>query len=239
MVRTRRAPAYDHLFKLVLVGDSGVGKGCMLRRLCDGVFDPSSISLGPVCLRTRTLELHGETTEKWKLQIWYTSGQERYRETIKGFWQGAQGVFVLYDVTDRRTFDGAKLRIKELGRHAHKNVSTFLIGNKCDLRSQREVTFDEAKELSDKLGVQFMETSAKRAWQVEEALHAMASTVRVSLPAPVAQAEAEDDQLPSSDAASAIRLCACACSALRRWRLRSRAESQTAGRSLLLLEASS
>lgn len=228
MARTRRAPTHDHLFKLVLVGDSGVGKGCMLRRLCDGDFDPSNMSLGPVCLRMKTLELDGE---RWKLQLWYTSGQERYREAISGFWQGAQGVFVLYDVTDRRTFDGAKLRIKELGRHAHKNVSTFLIGNKCDLRSQREVPFEEAKELSDKLGVQFMETSAKQDWQVEEALLVMASTVRVNLPA-VAQAEAQEEQLPSLDAASAMRWCACACTALRRWRHRSRADSQI-GRSLL------
>mmetsp|Transcript_11724 Transcript_11724/g.33404 ORF Transcript_11724/g.33404 Transcript_11724/m.33404 type:complete len:206 (-) Transcript_11724:107-724(-) len=169
------APEYDYLFKLLLIGDSGVGKSCLLLRFADDTYTESYISTIGVDFKIRTLELEGKTC---KLQIWDTAGQERFRTITSSYYRGAMGIIVVYDVTDKESFNNVKHWMQEIDKYAAENVNKLLIGNKCDLSSKKVVSYDEAKELADSLSVPFMETSAKNAHNVEQAFKAMASEIK-------------------------------------------------------------
>merc|ERR1711920_154862 len=111
--------------------------------------------------KIRTLDLEGKTV---KLQIWDTAGQERFRTITSSYYRGAHGIIVVYDVTDKESFNNVKHWMQEI--------------DKYDLSSKKVVSYDEAKELSDSLGVQFMETSAKNAHNVEQAFQMMAGEIK-------------------------------------------------------------
>merc|ERR1711972_932967 len=123
----------------------------------------------------RTLELDGKTC---KLQIWDTAGQERFRTITSSYYRGAMGIIVVYDVTDKESFNNVKHWMQEIDKYAADGVNKLLIGNKCDLSSKKVVTYDEAKELAESLDVQFMETSAKNAHNVEQAFQTMAGQIK-------------------------------------------------------------
>eukprot|EP00405_Crypthecodinium_cohnii_P032854 CAMPEP_0206523488 /NCGR_PEP_ID=MMETSP0324_2-20121206/67646_1 /ASSEMBLY_ACC=CAM_ASM_000836 /TAXON_ID=2866 /ORGANISM="Crypthecodinium cohnii, Strain Seligo" /LENGTH=364 /DNA_ID=CAMNT_0054017929 /DNA_START=169 /DNA_END=1264 /DNA_ORIENTATION=+ len=168
-------PEYDYLFKLLLIGDSGVGKSCLLLRFADDTYTESYISTIGVDFKIRTLDLDGKTC---KLQIWDTAGQERFRTITSSYYRGAMGIIIVYDVTDKESFNNVKHWMQEIDKYASESVNKLLIGNKCDLSSKKVVSYDEAKELADSLGVQFMETSAKNAHNVEQAFKAMAGDIK-------------------------------------------------------------
>jgi len=167
---------YDYLFKLLLIGDSGVGKSCLLLRFADDTYTESYISTIGVDFKIRTLDLSGKTC---KLQIWDTAGQERFRTITSSYYRGAHGIIVVYDVTDKESFNNVKHWMQEIEKYAADGVNKLLIGNKCDLSSKKVVSYDEAKELSDSLNVSFMETSAKNAHNVEQAFQKMAGDIKV------------------------------------------------------------
>jgi len=166
---------YDYLFKLLLIGDSGVGKSCLLLRFADDTYTESYISTIGVDFKIRTLDLQGKTC---KLQIWDTAGQERFRTITSSYYRGAHGIIVVYDVTDKESFNNVKHWMNEIDKYAADSVNKLLIGNKCDLSTKKIVSYDEAKELADSLGVNFMETSAKNAHNVEQAFVAMAGQIK-------------------------------------------------------------
>eukprot|EP00448_Togula_jolla_P003891 CAMPEP_0170597970 /NCGR_PEP_ID=MMETSP0224-20130122/15993_1 /TAXON_ID=285029 /ORGANISM="Togula jolla, Strain CCCM 725" /LENGTH=248 /DNA_ID=CAMNT_0010922481 /DNA_START=50 /DNA_END=797 /DNA_ORIENTATION=- len=168
-------PEYDYLFKLLLIGDSGVGKSCLLLRFADDTYTESYISTIGVDFKIRTLDLEGKTV---KLQIWDTAGQERFRTITSSYYRGAHGIIVVYDVTDKESFNNVKHWMQEIDKYAADGVNKLLVGNKCDLSSKKVVSYDEAKELADSLGVQFMETSAKNAHNVEQAFQMMAGEIK-------------------------------------------------------------
>ncbi|OII76726.1 Ras small GTPase RIC1 YPT1 protein [Cryptosporidium andersoni] len=168
-------PEYDYLFKLLLIGDSGVGKSCLLLRFADDTYTDSYISTIGVDFKIRTITLENKTV---KLQIWDTAGQERFRTITSSYYRGAHGIIIVYDVTDRDSFDNVKQWIQEIDRYAMENVNKLLVGNKCDLVSKRVVTSDEGKELADSYGIKFIETSAKNAYNVEQAFHTMAGEIK-------------------------------------------------------------
>jgi len=168
-------PEYDYLFKLLLIGDSGVGKSCLLLRFADDTYTESYISTIGVDFKIRTLDLEGKTV---KLQIWDTAGQERFRTITSSYYRGAHGIIVVYDVTDKESFNNVKHWMQEIDKYAADGVNKLLVGNKCDLASKKVVSYDEAKELADSLGVQFMETSAKNAHNVEQAFQTMAGEIK-------------------------------------------------------------
>jgi len=168
-------PEYDYLFKLLLIGDSGVGKSCLLLRFADDTYTESYISTIGVDFKIRTIELDGKTI---KLQIWDTAGQERFRTITSSYYRGAHGIIIVYDVTDKATFNNVKQWLQEIDRYACENVNKLLVGNKCDLANKRIVDYNEAKEFADTLGVPFLETSAKNATNVEAAFIKMASEIK-------------------------------------------------------------
>jgi len=173
-------PEYDYLFKLLLIGDSGVGKSCMLLRFADDTYTESYISTIGVDFKIRTLELEGKTC---KLQIWDTAGQERFRTITSSYYRGAHGIIIVYDVTDKESFNNVKHWMQEIDKYAAEGVNRLMIGNKCDLTSKKVVSYDEAKELADSLSVNFLETSAKNAHNVEQAFQQMAGEIKTRVAA--------------------------------------------------------
>merc|ERR1712154_605711 len=163
-----------YLFKLLLIGDSGVGKSCLLLRFADDTYTDSYISTIGVDFKIRTLDLSGKVC---KLQIWDTAGQERFRTITSSYYRGAHGIIVVYDVTDKESFNNVKHWMQEIDKYAADGVNKLLIGNKCDLSSKKVVSYDEAKELADSLSIQFMEASAKNAHNVEPAFQAMTKDI--------------------------------------------------------------
>ncbi|XP_009108332.2 ras-related protein RABD2c [Brassica rapa] len=176
--RSTMNPEYDYLFKLLLIGDSGVGKSCLLLRFADDSYLDSYISTIGVDFKIRTVEQDGKTI---KLQIWDTAGQERFRTITSSYYRGAHGIIVTYDVTDQESFNNVKQWLNEIDRYASENVNKLLVGNKCDLTSQKVVSTETAKAFADELGIPFLETSAKNATNVEEAFMAMTAAIKTRM----------------------------------------------------------
>eukprot|EP00168_Porphyra_purpurea_P012281 TRINITY_DN321_c0_g1_i3.p1 TRINITY_DN321_c0_g1~~TRINITY_DN321_c0_g1_i3.p1 ORF type:complete len:205 (+),score=36.65 TRINITY_DN321_c0_g1_i3:541-1155(+) len=157
---------YDYLFKVVLIGDSGVGKSNLLSRFTRNEFNLESKSTIGVEFATRSIQTEGKTI---KAQIWDTAGQERYRAITSAYYRGAVGALLVYDITKRLTFEGIERWLKELTDNADPNIVIALVGNKADLQHLRAVTADDGTALSAKHQVSFIETSALDGSNVEEA----------------------------------------------------------------------
>ncbi|OLY82764.1 GTP-binding protein ypt1 [Smittium mucronatum] len=183
----------DYLFKLLLIGDSGVGKSCLLLRFADDTYTESYISTIGVDFKIRTIELEGKTV---KLQIWDTAGQERFRTITSSYYRGAYGIIVVYDVTDQESFNNVERWLQEIGRYASEGVNKLLVGNKSDLEDDRTVDYTQAKEFADQLGIPFLETSAKDSTNVEQAFLTMAKQIKDRVGAPNIQQQ--QDQLKNS-----------------------------------------
>lgn len=133
-----------------------------------------------VDFKIRTVELEGKTI---KLQIWDTAGQERFRTITSSYYRGAHGIIVVYDVTDAESFNNVKQWLHEIDRYASENVNKLLVGNKSDLASKRAVTYEQGKEFADSLGIEFVETSAKNATNVEKAFMTMSAQIKARMKA--------------------------------------------------------
>ncbi|CAK9170848.1 unnamed protein product [Ilex paraguariensis] len=156
----------DYVFKVVLIGDSAVGKSQILARFARNEFSLDSKATIGVEFQTRTLVIQHKSV---KAQIWDTAGQERYRAVTSAYYRGAVGAMLVYDITKRQTFDHVTRWLEELRGHADKNIVIILIGNKTDLEDQRAVPTEDAKEFAEKEGLFFLETSALEATNVETA----------------------------------------------------------------------
>ncbi|CAF2128690.1 unnamed protein product [Rotaria magnacalcarata] len=155
---------YDVLLKLLLIGDSGVGKSSLLTRFSDDSFTESYLSTIGVDFKIRTLKHNGK---KIKLQIWDTAGQERFRTITATYYRGAQGIIIVFDLTNLESFDNIKNWLTEIERNGPEDVKKLLVGNKCDLASERVVDYAKAKKFADSLHISYIETSAKGSSNVE------------------------------------------------------------------------
>ena len=156
----------DFLLKIVLIGDSGVGKTNLLSRFTRDQFNPDSKSTIGVEFATKTLEVEGKTV---KAQIWDTAGQERYRAITSAYYRGAIGALLLYDISASLTFNSLSRWLQELRENADSNIVVMLVGNKCDLQELRAVSTDEGIGFSKSENLLFIETSARDATNVQEA----------------------------------------------------------------------
>ncbi|KAG6850173.1 GTPase Ypt2 [Arthromyces matolae] len=171
-------PHYDFLIKLLLIGDSGVGKSCLLLRFCDDAWTPSFITTIGIDFKIRTIELDGK---RIKLQIWDTAGQERFRTITTAYYRGAMGILLVYDVTNETSFNNIRTWHANIEQHASEGVNKILIGNKSDWTDKKVVTEEQGRELAAELGIKFMETSAKANDGVEEAFFALARDIKTRL----------------------------------------------------------
>eukprot|EP00271_Cylindrocystis_brebissonii_P014415 TRINITY_DN35767_c0_g1_i1.p1 TRINITY_DN35767_c0_g1~~TRINITY_DN35767_c0_g1_i1.p1 ORF type:complete len:214 (+),score=39.11 TRINITY_DN35767_c0_g1_i1:171-812(+) len=159
---------YDYLFKVVLIGDSGVGKSNLLSRFTRNEFCLESKSTIGVEFATRSIQVDGKTI---KAQIWDTAGQERYRAITSAYYRGAVGALLVYDITKHVTYENVERWLKELRDHADSNIVIMLVGNKSDLRHLRGVPTEDAHTFAEKEGLSFIETSALESTNVENAFH--------------------------------------------------------------------
>merc|ERR1711981_1389877 len=158
-------------FKLVLLGDSAVGKSSLVLRFVRGQFFEYQESTIGAAFLTQNVSLNDYTV---KFEIWDTAGQERYHSLAPMYYRGAAAAVVVYDITNADSFSRAKSWVKELQRQGSPNIVIALTGNKCDLASKRKVEAAEATEYAKDNGLFFMETSAKTALNVEELFKAIA-----------------------------------------------------------------
>jgi len=165
------ATTYDALFKLVLIGDSGVGKSCLLLRFADDAFTESYITTIGVDFRFRTVQVGNMMV---KLQIWDTAGQERFRTITSAYYRGADGIITVYDVTSQESFDHVQDWLHEVERYASPGTVKLLVGNKSD-RGDKVVSTESAEAFANNLNLPFLETSAKTSENVEAAFLAIAS----------------------------------------------------------------
>jgi len=165
---------YDYLFKVVLIGDSGVGKSNLLSRFTRNEFNLESKSTIGVEFATRSINVDSKTV---KAQIWDTAGQERYRAITSAYYRGAVGALLVYDIAKHATYVNVTRWLKELRDHADSNIVIMLVGNKSDLKHLRAVPTEEAKAFSTENGLSFIETSALDASNVEGAFQTILTDI--------------------------------------------------------------
>ncbi|XP_062318009.1 ras-related protein Rab-19-like [Osmerus eperlanus] len=164
--------SFDFLFKIILVGDSDVGKTCVVQSFKSGMFSEKQQNTIGVDFTVRTMNIDGK---KVKLQVWDTAGQERFRTITQSYYRSAHGAMVAYDITRRTTFESVTNWINEVQQYGAAGVVLILIGNKSDLESRRQVLFEDACTLAEERGaLAALETSAKQAQNVEAAFSLMA-----------------------------------------------------------------
>ncbi|KAJ7970732.1 Ras-related protein like [Quillaja saponaria] len=158
--------SYDYLFKYIIIGDTGVGKSCLLLQFTDKRFQPvHDLTIG-VEFGARMVTIDGRPL---KLQIWDTAGQESFRSITRSYYRGAAGALLVYDITRRETFNHLASWLEDARQHANPNMTIMLIGNKCDLAHRRAVSKEEGEQFAKENGLLFLEASARTAQNVEEA----------------------------------------------------------------------
>jgi len=165
---------YDLLFKLLLIGDSGVGKTCILFRFSDDAFNTTFISTIGIDFKIKTIELKGK---KIKLQIWDTAGQERFHTITTSYYRGAMGIMLVYDITNSKSFENIAKWLRNIDEHANEDVEKMILGNKCDMDENRQVPKDRGEVIAREHGIKFMETSAKNNINIERAFQELAEAI--------------------------------------------------------------
>lgn len=165
---------YDFLYKIVMIGDSGVGKSNLLTRFTKNEFSvDTKVTIG-VEFATRNVSVDGKVA---KAQIWDTAGQERYRAITSAYYRGAFGALIVYAINSKESFNNVQKWLDELKGGADKNIAIMLVGNKSDLDNLREVPTDEAKKFAKEHDLAFMETSAANATNVDEAFNTLVRAI--------------------------------------------------------------
>ncbi|CAM9997173.1 unnamed protein product [Bubo scandiacus] len=165
------AKAYDHLFKLLLIGDSGVGKTCLIIRFAEDNFTSTYISTIGIDFKIRTVDIDGRRSSC------KSAGQERFKTITTAYYRGAVGIILVYDITDEKSFENIQNWMKSIKENASAGVERLLIGNKCDMEGKRKVQRDAAEKLAKEHGIRFFETSAKSSVNVEEAFSTLARDI--------------------------------------------------------------
>jgi len=189
---------YDYLFKVVLIGDSGVGKSNLLSRFTRNEFNLESKSTIGVEFATRSIQVDSKTI---KAQIWDTAGQERFRAITSAYYRGAVGALLVYDLAKHVTYENVNVWLKELRDHADNNIVVMLVGNKSDLRHLRAVSTEDAKKFAAENNLSFIETSALDSSNVELAFTKILTEI-YRIVSNKALESSENSNVPSSQVVS-------------------------------------
>jgi len=155
---------YDYNIKLLMIGDSNVGKTSILLRYVNNQFSSAFISTIGIDFQIKYIKVNNKNI---KLQLWDTAGQERFRSITVTYFRGAQGAIITYDATDRSTFDNVKKWMDDINKQCAKNIDVFLVANKIDLERYRVVSKEEGEELAKKYKISYFECSAKTGENIE------------------------------------------------------------------------
>jgi Ras-related protein Rab-1A len=165
---------YEFIFKVLLLGNSNVGKSSLFLRFVDDIWNDTFVPTIGVDFKIKTFDID---EKKIKMQIWDTAGQERFKNITASYYRGGNGVLVVYDITDRDSFENLNSWLIEIEKNANKNVYKLLIGNKSDLEDKRKVTYQEGKDFATSNGMQFIETSAKTDSKVKDAFELLTQEI--------------------------------------------------------------
>lgn len=186
---------FDYLFKVILIGDSNVGKTCVVQHFTSGVYSEAQQNTIGVDFTVRSLEVNGK---KVKMQVWDTAGQERFRTITQSYYRSAHAAIIAYDLTRRSSFESVPHWIHEIEKYGAANLVIMLIGTKSDLWEQRCVLFEEACSLAEKHGLlAVLETSAKESRNISEVFLLMAREL-VARNSPQACADSGPSSVPHS-----------------------------------------
>ena len=174
MSSSQNPSGYDMIFKIVLIGDTSVGKTNILSKYLSDEFDPESKATVGVEFGTKNFKIENNIV---KVQIWDTAGQERYRSITNAYYKGAKGSLLVYDITNRKSFDNLDRWISDLKTNGDSSLSIVLLGNKSDLENQRQISIQEGKDKAALFNVAFMETSALNGNNIERAFDELISDV--------------------------------------------------------------
>ena len=156
---------YEYLFKILLIGNSNVGKSSLFLRYVDEIWKDNFVPTIGVDFKIKSIKIDNKTI---KLQIWDTAGQERFRSLLSSYFKGANGILLLYDITNVNSFKSLSNWLIEIEKNSSKNVKKILIGNKCDLNDLRKIPINKGKEFADTYNMKFIETSAKNNVNINE-----------------------------------------------------------------------
>ena len=156
---------YDYLFKVLLLGDSDVGKSSLILRYTEETFNSKLVNSIGVDFKMKKKEIDGKVI---KVQIWHTAGHERFRSITYSYYRGANAIIIVFDLSDKKSFISITEWLKQIEKHAKENVFKFLVGNKSDLVEERKVTYEEAKQYADEHELPYIETSAKEGININE-----------------------------------------------------------------------
>jgi Ras-related protein Rab-1A len=157
--------SYDMVLKIVMVGDSGVGKSSLLVRYSDDIFDQNYIATIGVDFRIKTVERNGKIV---KLQIWDTAGQDRFKTITQSYYRGAHACMLCFDLTDKLSFENLNTWISEVKNLAPPDTSFVLIGTKADLPAKRVISHQQAADFANHFGMKYCETSSKTATNITD-----------------------------------------------------------------------
>ena len=165
---------YDMIFKIVLIGDTSVGKTNILSKYLSNEFDPDSKATVGVEFGTKNFKIENNIV---KVQIWDTAGQERYRSITNAYYKGAKGSLLVYDITNPKSFENLDKWLSDLKTNGDEKISIVLLGNKSDLESERKITLEQGKEKAEFYKLAFMETSALNGNNIEKAFNELITDV--------------------------------------------------------------
>ena len=158
----------EHLVKILMIGESAVGKSCLIQRFTKNEFSMHHTSTIAIDFKMKVIDIDGT---KIKMQIWDTAGQERFNTLTSGFFKGSDGIVLTYSLTDEKSFQCVNKWMDQIQKLAPADVKVLLIGNKSDLEEERKVTREEGEAMAEKHKVKFYEASAKTGENIQELFH--------------------------------------------------------------------
>ncbi|XP_030632823.1 ras-related protein Rab-43 isoform X2 [Chanos chanos] len=198
--------SYDFVFKIVLVGDVGVGKTCVVQRFKTGIFIERQGNTIGVDFTMKTIDIQGK-----RVKIWDTAGQERFRTITQSYYRSTNGAIITYDITKKASFLSVPKWMEDVKKYGGSNIVPLLVGNKSDLAEMREVPFEDAQSMAQQLEfISAIETSAKDSSNVDEAFNKMAAELMLRHGGPMINENVTDSfKLNSKDVTAEGWGCGC------------------------------
>ena len=165
---------FDVKYKIMVLGESKVDKTQLIKRYTKDQFGGVYLTTVGMDFQDKIIEIEDK---KVRLQIWDTAGQERFRNVTKSYFQSSQGLVLVYDITDRESFEKLNFWVDNIKNFAPENAKLILVGNKCDLANERKVSYEEGENYAKKFNIKFFESSAKDGTNVNELFFYLANEI--------------------------------------------------------------